>query len=212
MADPDKFIDDYYKVNTDKIGAIVYAYDYKIKYLVQSVLYDTITNTEGTPVYDQLPYLHGNRVISVRNWFKKRLRFLDGVYGFDGGGNPALGTIESPITTLWNNNKAKGNSDAPLFGTSIAADSKIYFRYSSQRTFGGFWLDSEAVNATILRPSGETIVGIYANKYITEFSALKDYNWTSIKSLVFPSLKVLDFHGLTNIQEFDINSSDIARV
>lgn len=70
FADPDTFIDKYYAALTNKIGAIVYAYDYKIKYLVQSSTYDVLTGTVGDPVYDQLRYLHGNRTISVRNWFK----------------------------------------------------------------------------------------------------------------------------------------------
>ena len=212
FADPDTFIDKYYAALTNKIGAIVYAYDYKIKYLVQSSTYDVITETVGDPVYDQLRYLHGNRTISVRNWFKKRLRFLDGVYGFDSSGNSALGTVESPITTYWNSNKAKGDSNSPLFGSTIAADSKMYFKYSTQGVSGGFWIDSYPIDAILLRPSGESTVALYANKYITQFSGLKDYNWTVLSSIAFPSLLKLDLHGLTNIETFTLSSSDIVRV
>ena len=212
FADPDTFMDNYFTAHTNKIGAIVYNYDYKIKYLVQSSVYDVITGTIEEPVYDQLKYLHGTRDISVRTWFKKRLRFLDGVYGFDSSGNSALGTIESPITTYWTKNKAKGDSSSPLFGTILQADSKIYFKYSTQGNTGGFWLSEDEINAIILRPSGESTVAIYANKYITKFSALKDYNWTVFKSLEFPSLLTLDLHGLINIAEFSLSSSDIVRV
>ena len=212
LKDPDQFIDDNFEAHTNKIGAILYAYDYKIKYLVQSTTYDVITGELGTPTYDQLKYLHGTRAISVRNWFKKRLRFLDGVYGLGDDGESILGNIESPINSYWTLNKARGDADMTFFGTTMAADSKILFRYSTQGKKRSFWIDYAPINATVIRPSGQTTVAIYANKYITQFSGLRDYNWSSIGSLPFPSLENLDLHGLTGLETFLLNSSDLTRV
>jgi hypothetical protein len=52
-----------------------------------------------TTDFSQLKFLHGNRVMHVKDWFRKRIYFLDGIYGI----NSILtnyAKIESPLTSF----------------------------------------------------------------------------------------------------------------
>jgi hypothetical protein len=78
----------------------VFNYDYRVKYLKQSRNYDTNTGqwTDSTD-FSQLKFLHGNRVIHVKDWFYKRIMFLDGVYGLKNNNVVLAASLESPITS-----------------------------------------------------------------------------------------------------------------
>ena len=79
----DNYVDYFFKVQLDTCGEMIFNYDYNIKYLVkynkQTGLLD---NASGE--YNNIRFLHGDRVSYVRNWLNNRWRFLDGVYDYDG--------------------------------------------------------------------------------------------------------------------------------
>nr|DAK03640.1 MAG TPA: hypothetical protein [Bacteriophage sp.] len=102
----------------------MFNYDYKIKYLAISKTYNPDTGEyQDSTDFSQLKFLHGNRVMHVKDWFRKRIMFLDGVYGFKDNSSNLPVNIESPITGLWANNKATGSNTEVKFGTNITANS-----------------------------------------------------------------------------------------
>lgn len=200
FPDPDKFIKDYYQSYTEKTGSIMFNYDYKIKYLAISKTYDPDTGEyHDSTDFSQLKFLHGNRVMHVRDWFRKRVMFLDGVYGYKDNTNLLPTTIESPITGLWANNKATGSNTEVRFGTDMTANSQILYHYSHDKTTGAFWISETPTSVTLPIPTGETVIYMYANKYITTFTKFKSYPWTGLDNINLPLLQELDLSGLTNV-------------
>lgn len=200
FPDPDEFIDTYYKAYTEQTGSIMFDYDYKIKYLTISKTYDVNTGEyEDSTDFSQLKFLHGNRVMHVKDWFRKRLLFLDGVYGYKDKTTLLPTTIESPITGLWASNKATGSSTAIRFGTDISGSSRLLYHYSHDKTTGAFWINENPTSVVLPMPTGETVIYMYANKYITEFTKFKSYPWTGLDTINLPLLEELDLSGLTNI-------------
>lgn len=200
FPDPEKFINDYYKKYTDQTGSILFNYDYKTKYLKIEQTYNPNTGEYiDTTNFGQLKFLHGNRVMQVRDWFKKRIYFLDSIYGITGSVTHINPAIESPITSKWADNKATGSSSGSKFVAEMSATSKILYRYSFDQTVGAFWLDETIKNVIVPIPNGETIVYIYANDYITNFSRFKSYPWTGLNTVNLPLLKELDLSNITNI-------------
>lgn len=199
FPDPDQFIDKYYKSYTEQTGSIMFNYDYKVKYLKVAQTYNDVDGYVDSTDFSQLKFLHGNRVVHVKDWFKKRILFLDGVYGVSGNTSLLDASIKSPVNEMWSNNKASGVGTQVLFDIKMAASSKILYRWAYDKTNGSFWLDSTDTNAVVPIPGGETIIYMYANRYITKFHNFKGYPWTSITDINFPLLKELDLSNLINI-------------
>lgn len=210
FPDPEKFINDHYKSYTDTTGSIIFNYDYRIKYLKIAQTYNVNTKkyTDSTD-FSQLKFLHGNRVMHVKDWFKKRVFFLDSIYGIAGNTVNLPITIKSPITSIWSANKATGSNLSTKFGITLSANSKMLYHYSHDSTFGSFWLDENPENYIVPIPTGETIVSMYANKYITKFDNFKSYPWTGLNNVDFPLLQELDLSGLTNVPATDFFNSGV---
>ena len=210
FPDPEKFIDTYYKGYTEKTGSIIFNYDYNIKYLTIAQTYDSITDTYiDSTSFDQLKFLHGNRVMHVRDWFKKRIYFLDSIYGVSKDTVSIPITIESPVNSVWLSNKVTGSTSGNKFVAKMAANSRILYRYSFDKTTGGFWLDTTSQDVIVPVPSGETIGYIYANDYITRFDSFKSYPWTGLNNINLPLLEELDLSYLTNMPATDFFSGGV---
>lgn len=199
FPEPEKFIDEYYKTYTEQTGSIMFNYDYKIKYLKIAQTYTEEEGYKDSTDFSQLKFLHGNRVIHVKDWFKKRILFLDSVYGVTDNRSNIDISVNSPINTSWADNKATGTGTQTLFTVGMKTGSKMLYRWSYDKTVGSFWLDENTVNAVVPTPGGETIIYMYANEYITQFNDFKNYPWTSLTSINLPALKELDLSGLRNI-------------
>jgi len=50
--------------------------------------------------------LHGNGSTNVKDWFVKRIKFLDGVYGMNGKVNGLEGITNTPLAQGWMDNNA----------------------------------------------------------------------------------------------------------
>ena len=200
FPDPDEFINKYYKSYTEQTGSIMFNYDYNVKYLKVAQTYNNTTGEfEDTTDFSQLKFLHGNRVIHVKDWFKKRILFLDGVYGVSGNTSLLDPVIKSPANQMWSDNKAAGVGSQVLFDINMSSSSKILYRWSYDKTNGSFWLDDNNIPAVVPTPGGETIIYMYANKHITKFDNFKSYPWTSITNIDLPLLKELDLSGIRNV-------------
>ena len=204
FSDPDQFIEDHYKSYTDSTGSLIFNYDYKVKYLKIAQTYDVSSGiyTDSTD-FSQLKFLHGNRVMHVKDWFKKRILFLDGVYGINANVVSIPNNIESPVTGLWAANKATGSPIGTKFGVTMKSDSKVLYHYSHDSTWGSFWLSENSELVTVPIPAGETVIYMYANKYITQFNNFKGYPWTGLNNINFPLLEELDLTNIKNIPSND---------
>lgn len=196
FPDPEQFINKYYKAYTEKTGSIVFNYDYKIKYLKITQTYNESTGQlEDSTDFSQLKFLHGNRVIHVKDWFKKRIYFLDGVYGFTKE-NVIPENIYSPLNYPWKDNKATVGT---RFGTTISASSRVLHKYGQDKSELAFWLSESDQTVTVAPPGGETIVYMYGNRFITKYDKLKSFPWTDLTTIDLPLLKELDLSDLATV-------------
>ena len=200
FPDPEAFIDKYYKSYTEKTGSIMFNYDYKIKYLKIAQTYNSNTGeyTDSTD-FTQLKFLHGNRVMHVRDWFKRRVLFLDGVYGFRGNTVTIPSNVKSPVTSLWASNKTSGSSAEIKFGVKMAASSKVLYHYSYGQIYGSYWLSESPEDFIVPMPAGSEIVYVYAKDYITKFDNFKNYLWIGLNNIDLPLLEELDLTNLKNV-------------
>lgn len=77
LTNSDMFVQNYFSSQTANCGELLYNYDYRVKYLTK------YQKDEDTPAsYANVEFLHGTRNDFVRDWLKKRLIFMDGVFLF----------------------------------------------------------------------------------------------------------------------------------
>lgn len=78
LQDADAFLDNYFGMQTENIGELLYNQDYDVKYV-------------NTP---EAKYMYGDRKAFVKDWITKRIQFLDGYFGHmhtsNGGTNAYL--------------------------------------------------------------------------------------------------------------------------
>lgn len=193
IRDPEEFIENQYVSYTNNTGAIVFNYDYKIKYFEKKIIYNSDGSLEDSTDFSQLKFLHGNRTISVKDWFVKRIYFLDSVY-IKNRGDSNLSGITSPKISLWNSNKSFGGSG--YFSSKISASSKMMISYSYAAGVGGsFWVDESDSEISLPMPGGQTTITIYGNPFITKFDNFKAFNWNTLTDINFPILEELDLSG-----------------
>lgn len=140
--DADNFIEYYFIGQTRDVGELLYDADYREKYLTKFI--NSIKDKDGNYVdknasstYANINFLHGNRIEYARDWFKKRIYFLDGVFnlsnnnlgskspylqkfGFSCGGNGTNETVLTvrsacPIILTVNIGGNTGSPDAEFF-------------------------------------------------------------------------------------------------
>ena len=77
LANSSIFVENYFRAQTKECGELLYNYDYRVKYLTK------YQKDEQSPAsYANVEFLHGTRNDFVRDWLKKRLTFMDGVFLF----------------------------------------------------------------------------------------------------------------------------------
>ena len=196
IPDPDAFIDTYYKGYVNRTGGIFYNYDYKIKYINLSEVkqkidgVDTIAQTQS---YNQNGFLYGTRVETVKEWFKKRILFLDSIYGVNST------TLETPINSIWLQNRAANTGTTGLFGVVLKTTSKMQVSYDYTGASGKVWVDENNTTVMLPRPSGDAPVSIRASHYITQFTNFNSFTWKELSNIDFPQLDELDLSGQASI-------------
>lgn len=77
LTSSELFVQNYFSSQTANCGELLYNYDYRVKYLTK------YQKDDETPAsYANIEFLHGTRNDFVRDWLKKRLTFMDGVFLF----------------------------------------------------------------------------------------------------------------------------------
>jgi hypothetical protein len=125
LSNPKSFIENYFGKYIENTGSIVYNYDYSVKYLTFTKTYDSSTDSYIEQASgSQAGYLHGTRVDEIKDWFEKRIYFLDSVFSDYQPTNAT--SITSPLNSTWSDNKAGAKvSGATSAVAVLAAKSKI---------------------------------------------------------------------------------------
>ena len=191
INDPEKFITDNVQSYVEQTGAILYNYDYQIKY-INIANQIGIKQTDSQAASDQSGFLHGTRVQFIKDWFVKRIYFLDCVYNYNST------SVTSIINTQWLNNKVKSSSGQASF--TIASPSKVLFKaYGEDENKQQFWINSTEVSTTLSIPTGEKTFTIIPSSYISELYGLQYITWTNLATLNFPKLKVININDQSSI-------------
>ena len=82
LKDVDDFIEKYFLYQNRNVGALIFNFDYNQKYLKKYVYKgDAVGNTDSIkPTYHDILFCHGRRDDFVRDWFKKRIDYLDSIF------------------------------------------------------------------------------------------------------------------------------------
>ena len=205
FPDPEVFIEKYYVGQINKVGAALYNYDYYLKYLQVEKSYNPATGKYGdnTYNYSEISYLHGNGSANVKDWFIKRIRFLDGVYGLgSGGSNGITGITNTPLATSWLDNNATyiTNVSPTSISLQLNAESQIRTTIATSGEANSFWIDETVRNYRINNVGARQVVTIYSNTFLTNLGNFNQFTWDTLGSLNFPLIKELSLRDQTNIR------------
>ena len=205
FPDPGAFIDKYYTGQINQIGAALYNYDYKLKYLQTKKQYSVQTGElVGTNDYNQISYLHGNGATNIKSWFKKRIRFLDGIYGADTDGKSILNNnnlVDVTLNEIWSNNQAIKNLDDPtVIQLTLASESQTFINISmGSATKNTLWINENPTVYKLRNVSAQQRISVYGNKVITTLGGFNKFRWIDLNAIDFPLIKSLSLKGATNI-------------
>ena len=216
FPDPEAFIEKYYVGQINKVGAALYNYDYFLKYLQVEKSYNPATGKYGdnTYNYSEISYLHGNGSANVKDWFIKRIRFLDGVYGVgSGGANGIPGITNTPLATNWLDNNATfiTNVSPTSIALNLAAESQMRITIATSGEANSFWINELPNDYRINNVGARQVVTIYSNLYLTQLGNFNQFTWDTIGSLNFPLIKELSLANQTNIRSdnFLVNTNNL---
>ena len=204
FPDPEAFIDTYYGGQIGQVGAALYNYDYYLKYLQVEKTYNPATGKYGdnSYSYSEISYLHGNGSTNVKDWFVKRIRFLDGVYGVTGKISNLDGITNTPLSQRWLDNNATyiTNVSPSSVQLVLQAESQMRITIATSGEANSFWIDQTARPYRINNVGARQVVTIYANTYLTQLGNFNQFTWDTIGSLTFPLIKELSLRDQTNIK------------
>lgn len=216
FPDPEAFIDKYYIGQINKVGPALYNYDYYLKYLQVEKSYNPATGQYGTNTYNysEISYLHGNGNASVKDWFIKRIRFLDGIYGVSTEGySTLLGIDNTPLASRWMDNNATYivNVSPTSLQLTLSAESQMRITIATAAQPASFWIDNNPTSYRINNVAGTQAVTFLANTYLTSLGNFNTFTWQNIASLNFPLIKELSLRNQTNLRSDDFlaNASNL---
>lgn len=216
FPDPEAFIDTYYIGQINKVGPALYNYDYYLKYLQTEKSYNPATGKYGdnTYNYSEISYLHGNGSANVKDWFVKRIKFLDGVYGVSTEGYSTLtGINNTPLAKKWMDNNATyiPNVSPTSVSLNLTAESQIRITIATSDRPISFWINEIPGQYRVNNVGGPQVVTFYANEYLTNLGNFNQFTWQDIASLTFPLIKEISLRDQTNIQanDFLVNASNL---
>lgn len=197
----DLFVDEFFDKQTNSCGAMLFNYDYQIKYLEQ--------NDPGDYKYHSnanITYLHGRRVSYVKHWLKERVLFLDSVMKWRDSSKLSNYTFKNNINTVVEfSSGATINSNIPITtNTSLLINGIVT---NNVNTF--YWMkkNKETITHTKFTVSSDILLSYSNSSNIIKIgddatTKLSDYKIKQIKitgnannldAEGFPSLTNLNF-------------------
>ena len=193
--DSDNFINYYFKGQTSNIGELLYNADYREKYLTK---YSKDSNQENS--YANITFLHGTRTEFVRDWFRKRLYFLDAL--FDISTNIESITNKSPY--LQKDSFSCGGSGGNTTDLTIRSNCPMIFTTevggvnTSTSTSKFFVLENED---TVIKLQGISSL----NKQITINDVSQLSKLEGLKNIKFQSFTSSGGYSMRSLSGFDIS-------
>lgn len=206
FPDPGAFIDTYYTGQINQIGAALYNYDYNLKYLQTKNQYDLQTRELIlTKEYNQLSYLHGNGATNIKNWFRKRVRFLDGIYGVTQDGSNSIsqvGLTDLTLASSWTDNNATytQGKDGPIITLGLQSESQTLINIAAGDSAKiNLWVNETKQNYKIRNVTGQMRYAFFGNDVLIQLDGFENFHWVSLGSINFPRIKKLSLRNQTEV-------------
>jgi len=106
----------------------------------------------------------------VKDWFVKRIKFLDGVYGLGPNGSNGITAIDNtPLASRWLDNNATyiTNVSPTSVQLTLAAESQIRITFATSGQSSSFWINETPTDYRINNVGARQVVTIYSNTYLT---------------------------------------------
>ena len=196
------FVEDYFSSQTKNCGELLYNYDYCVKYLTKYQKDD-----DSPASYANIEFLHGTRNDFVRDWLKKRLYFMDGVflfannnviYPYNEKGSFKCGGAQS------NNSKLTIKMNSPaIFTVSIGNAAGSETRYYIE----------ENVETDIYLPSLSSFNTQITVNNMSEISNMRGLDLIRFQgfmtSMSLPSMSEIDIQNVTTLSSNPIDFATI---
>lgn len=208
FPDPGIFIDTYYTGQINQIGAALYNYDYKLKYLQTKKQYSVATGElVNSKDYNQISYLHGNGATNIKSWFKRRIRFLDGIYGTNERGNNTIngtGITDLTLSSLWSQNQADyaPDKDPTIISLTLSAESQTLINISAgEQATVTLWINETPQPYKVRNVTGRQRYSFYGNDILTTLDGFEKFRWVALDTIAFPRIKKLSLKDQKEIIE-----------
>lgn len=193
IKNADAFIDEYFSGYINRTGAIMYNYDYRQKYVSYSQKWQDGVGLVSDTSSAQTQFLFGNRISTVRTWFRKRLNFLDSVYSAFNNGNVASGSY---ITDMWESRQQSPNT-LTLVELAASQKCKIGYHVSSDTNNTYIWVDETPRKYLVRTQAQGNLWYLYGGTMLTQFTNFNEMGWQKISSQMnFPLFTSLNMSGL----------------
>lgn len=203
INDANYFIDNYFSSQTKECGELLFAYDYKIKYLTKY-----ISQGSSIPSYANVTFLHGTRTEYVRDWLKKRFYFFDGVYMYNNADHPF------PYNTKGTFSCGGALSSNPIL--KVKCNTPMIFTVNiGQTTYGdiSYFIDENVQTDVVMMPisSFNMQVTINAVNEISELGGLKDMRFQRFMPglMSLPSFSDVNLKGVSTFENEPVDFATV---
>lgn len=176
LIDSDKFFETYFAHQFDGCGELLMNYDYEVKYI----------NTA------QLSYLHGDRLSFIKNWLKKRITFLDSVFGYC---QRKQNGVNFSLTNYLRTSNYSGES---INSYNVSWNNQIRFNHNSGTLTLPIITNKSVIVKTIIGGVNETYTYVPAGVE-TEIVVAENLSTPNIQTIINNSDCIIDLPNLQNL-------------
>ena len=191
------FVNNYFGVQTEDCGELLYDYDYKVKYLTK------YSNAEGAEAsFANIEFLHGTRKNFVKDWLQKRFIFMDGVFMYANTANLYPYNEKGAF-------KCAGSESATQ-ELIVKSNSPLIFTVNIGQTSSGdtrYFLPEGVATTIRLAPisSFNTQITINGMSQLNSIQGLKNMRFQGfMTSMVLPSFAELDLSGINTLSSMPV--------
>ena len=201
LSSSEQYVNNYFSQQTAGCGAILYNFDYKVKYLTKYA-----KDENSTASYANIEFLHGTRIDYVRDWLKKRFTFLDGVFRF------ANNNVLLPYNTV--GQFKCGGSEEGNTALVVKLNSPAILTVNVGNTSETRHFVEENVETPIILPplsSFNTQIRLNNTTEISKISGLKDIRFQGFMDITLPSMAEIDLNNLDTLSSKPVQFENIFR-
>ena len=189
LSSSELFVNNYFGKQTENCGQLLYNYDYRVKYLTKYK-----KDADSNASYANVEFLHGTRIDYVRDWLKKRLTFLDGVFTFSNN------TVLLPYNTT-GQFKCGGSTDGNP-ELIVKLNSPAILAVNVGNTSETRYFIEENKDTSIFLPplsSFNTQIMLNNTSEISKIDGLTNIRFQGFMDITLPSMSELDLNNVTTL-------------